>query len=191
MFKRVAIGVGAAVVLLIGGVLIAAATKPDTLRVERSTRIEAPPERVFAEINDFHRWEAWSPYEKVDPAMKRTFSGPETGKGSVYEWAGNSNIGKGRMEITESTEPGVVTIDLRFFEPMEGQNVAEFTMEPDGDATRVTWSMRGPSPFSSKVIQVFLNMDKMIGDQFEQGLANLKSLAEKPPAKPETGVPPE
>ncbi|MBZ5659575.1 MAG: SRPBCC family protein [Acidobacteriia bacterium] len=167
------------VVILIAGVLGLAASKPDTFQVERATSIQAPPEKIFPFINDFHGWTSWSPWEKIDPAMKRTYGGAEKGKGAVYEWEGNNKVGKGRMEITEANPPGKVTIKLDFIKPFEGHNIAEFTMQPKGNATDVTWAMHGPNRFISKVFHVFMNMDNMIGKQFAQGLANLKGIAEK------------
>ena len=167
------------VVVLIGGVLAMAATKPDTFSVQRSASIKAPPEKIFAVVNDFHRWPDWSPWEKLDPGMKRTQSGAPAGKGAVYEWDGNSKAGAGRMEIVESAPASKVGIQLDFIKPLEGHDMAEFTLVPQGDATQVTWTMRGPAPFISKLMQVFVSMDSMIGKDFEEGLANLKALAEK------------
>lgn len=167
------------VAVLIAGVLVVAATKPDTFRVERSVNIKAPPENVYAYIDDFRRWGPWSPYENKDPAMQRTLSGAAAGKGAVYEWDGNSNVGKGRMEITESSPPLKDTIKLDFIKPFEGHNIAEFTLVPKGDVTTVTWAMYGPARYVTKVMQVFVNMDDMIGKDFEIGLTNLKALAEK------------
>ena len=167
------------VVVLIAGILAFAATKPDTIHVQRSVSIKAPPETIFPFIDDLHRWSAWSPYETKDPAMKRTLSGAASGKGAVYEWDGNSSVGKGRMEITASTPPLKDTIKLDFIKPFEGHNVAAFTLEPKGDTTTVTWTMDGPAAFVSKVMQVFVDMDNMIGKDFAAGLANLKAIAEK------------
>jgi hypothetical protein len=133
-------------------------------------------------INDLHQWPAWSPFEKMDPAMKRTMSGPESGVGAAYAWEGNSKAGAGRMEITESTPSSNVKIKLDFTKPFEGHDAAEFTLLPEGDATKVTWAMTGPSPMMMKVMQVFMNMDKEIGAQFEDGLGTLKANAEKPDA---------
>lgn len=127
-------------------------------------------------INDFHRWTAWSPWEKLDPAMTRTYSGSPAGVGAVYEWAGSSKVGQGRMEILESS-PSRIKIKLDFVKPIEGHNIAEFTLEPQGSDTRVTWAMSGPSPFLSKLIGIFINMDTMIGKDFEQGLSNLRDAA--------------
>jgi uncharacterized protein YndB with AHSA1/START domain len=179
MFKTVAIVIALVIVVLLAAVLIIASTKPDTFRVQRATSIKAPPEKIFALINDFHSWSAWSPYEKLDPAMKKTLGGAASGTGAVYEWEGNSKAGKGRMEITQSSLPSRITIKLDFEKPMEGHNVAEFTLQSKGGATDVTWSMNGPAPFISKLFQVFFNMDTLIGKEFETGLANLKAIAEK------------
>jgi uncharacterized protein YndB with AHSA1/START domain len=166
-------------VALIAGVLVLAATKPDTFRVQRAASIKAPSERIFPLINDFSRWGAWSPYEKKDPAMKRSFSSATAGKGAVYEWAGDKNVGKGRMEIAESSPPSRVVLKLDFAEPFEAHNVVEFTMIPKGDATEVSWQMRGRTPYLAKIAHVFFDMDAMVGKDFEAGLANLKALAEK------------
>ncbi|WP_407166865.1 SRPBCC family protein [Bradyrhizobium sp. ORS 111] len=165
--------------IAIAVVLILAATKPDTFRVTRAASIEAPAERIFPLINDFHRWTTWSPYETRDPAMKRTYDGAANGKGAVYAWNGNKNVGSGRMEILDAQAPSKLVIKLDFFTPFEGHNTAEFTMLPQGDATNVTWTMYGPAAFMSKLMQVFMNLDHMIGKDFEVGLANLKTLAEK------------
>lgn len=175
MLKKIAI----AVLVLIAVLLVFAATRPDTFRVERTTSIKAPPEKVFAFINDFHRWDAWSPWEKMDPAMKRTHSGSASGKGAVYEWEGNDKVGKGRMEIMESSPPSRIAIKLDFFKPFEAHNTAEFTLKVQGDDTEVSWAMHGPSPYLAKLMQLFLSMDSMVGKDFETGLANLKTAAEK------------
>lgn len=175
MFKIIAI----VVVVLIAAVLIYAATKPDTFRIERATTIKASPDKIFALINNFDRWSAWSPWEKLDPAMKRTRSGPADGKGSVYEWEGNSKVGKGRMEITDTVAPSKVIVKLDFLKPIEAHNIAEFTLQPQGDSTQVIWAMYGPSPYMSKLMTVFVSMDTMVGRDFETGLANMKAAAEK------------
>jgi uncharacterized protein YndB with AHSA1/START domain len=175
MFKTIAI----VVVALIAVLLAYAATKPDTFRVERSASIKAPPEKIFALLNDFHRWDAWSPWEKKDPAMKRTFGAATSGKGAAYAWEGNGDVGQGRMEIAESAPPSRVAIKLDFLKPFETHNLVEFTLEPKGDSTSVTWAMQGPAPYISKLMQVFVNMDSMIGKDFETGLGNLKAIAEK------------
>jgi uncharacterized protein YndB with AHSA1/START domain len=178
MFDIIAIII-IAIVLVVVVVLILALAKPDTLRVQRSTTVKAPPEKIFPLINDFHQWGNWSPYEHKDPAMKRSYSGAASGKGAVYGWEGNKNVGSGRMEILDASAPSKIVINLDFFTPFEGHNTAEFTMLPQGDATNVTWLMHGRAPFMSKVMQVFINMDNMIGKDFEIGLANLKNITEK------------
>ena len=165
--------------IAIAVVLIIAATKPATFRVQRSTSIKAPAEKVFPLINDFHQWTTWSPYEHKDPALKRTYSGAESGKGAVYAWDGDKNVGTGRMEILDTSVPSKIVIKLDFFKPFEAHNTAEFTMLPQGDATNLTWLMHGPAPFMHRVMQVFLNLDNMIGKDFEAGLANLQKLTEK------------
>ena len=167
------------ILVIVAGVLGFAVTKPDTFSVQRSTSIKAPPEKIFAVINDFHRWPDWSPWEKLDPTMKRTQSGAASGQGAVYEWDGNSKAGAGRMEIIESAPASKVGIQLDFIKPFEGHNIAEFSLAPEADATRVSWTMHGPTPFVSKVMQVFVSMDTLIGKDFEEGLANLKALTEK------------
>ena len=175
MLKKIAI----AVVALIAIVLAYAATRPDSFRVQRSTSIKAPPEKIFPLVNDLHNWSTWSPWEKLDPAMKRTHGGAASGKGAVYEWQGNGEVGAGRMEIIESSPPSKVVIQLDFMKPFESHNTAEYTLERKGDSTNVTWAMYGPSPYISKLMQVFFSMDSMVGKDFETGLANLKRIAEK------------
>ena len=168
-----------ALVAVVAGILVFASTKPDSFRVERAASIQAPPEKVFAFINDFHNWDAWSPWEKLDPDMKRSHSGAPKGKGAVYSWEGNSKVGAGRMEIIESTPPSRILIKLDFIKPFEGHNTAELTLVSKGATTDVAWAMYGPTPFVSKVMQVFVSMDILIGKDFESGLANLKAAAEK------------
>jgi uncharacterized protein YndB with AHSA1/START domain len=178
MFEIIAI-VAVVLALAIAVVLILAARKPDIFRVQRATTVKAPPEKIFPLINDFHQWGTWSPYETKDPAMKRSYSGEARGKGAVYGWEGNKNVGSGRMEILDAQAPSRIVIKLDFFTPFEGHNTAEFTMLPQGDGTNVTWLMHGPAPFMSKLMQVFINIDNMVGKDFEIGLANLKRLTEK------------
>jgi carbon monoxide dehydrogenase subunit G len=174
MFKVI----GIVIVVLIAAVLILAATRPDTFRVQRAASIKAPPEAIFSLINDFHRWGTWSPWEKKDPAMKRTFGAATRGKGAVYAWEGNKDVGQGRMEIAESVPPSRVAIKLDFVQPFEAHNTVEFTLEPNGDATNVTWTMQGDTPYFAKIIHLFIDMDRMVGKDFETGLANLKPAAE-------------
>jgi len=160
-------------------VVILAATKPGSFSVRRATSVKAPAERIFPLISDFHQWGGWSPYENKDPAMKRSYSGASSGRGAIYAWDGNRNVGSGRMEILDASAPSKIVIKLDFFTPFEGHNTAEFTMLPQDDGTGVTWSMHGPAPFMSRLMQVFINLDNMIGRDFEIGLANLKKLAER------------
>jgi uncharacterized protein YndB with AHSA1/START domain len=167
-----------ALLFALAGILAYAASKPNEFRIERSRDIKASPERIFALINDLRSWGAWSPYEKRDPEMHRTYSGADSGKGAVYQWDGDKNVGAGRMEIVDITPPSRIIIKLDFIRPMEGHNTAEFSLAPRGNMTRVTWAMFGPAPFMSKLMQVFISFDKMIGKDFEQGLDNLKALAE-------------
>jgi carbon monoxide dehydrogenase subunit G len=174
MLKTIVIVIG----VLLAGLLGFAATKPDTFRVERSTSIKAPPDKVLPLISDFRSWRAWSPYENLEPGMKRTLSGPPSGKGAVYAWEGEDKAGAGRMEITE-VAPARVTIQLDFSKPFQSHNTAQFTTQPEGDATRLTWAMYGPNPYVAKLMQVFFDVDTMVGKDFETGLANLKAAAEK------------
>lgn len=178
MFEAIVI-IAVVLAIAIAVILILAATKADTFRIERSGTINAPAEKIFAVLNDFRQWGGWSPWEHKDPDMKRTYGGAERGKGATYGWEGDKNVGTGRMEILEANTPSKLVIKLDFFKPFEAHNTAEFTMLPQGNATNVHWVMHGPANFMSKVMQVFMNMDKMVGKDFEQGLANLKQLAEK------------
>jgi hypothetical protein len=176
MKKAIAIAVG---VILVGviAVLGIAATKPDTVHVERSLSMNASPAEIHPQINNYKNWMAWSPWEKQDPNMKRSFSGPESGVGAKYAWVGNDNVGTGDMTIT-SSEPEKITLDLHFVKPFEGTSKVTFTMVPQGDATKVTWAMDGDNAFPCKVMQVFMSMDDCCGKEFEKGLASLKTVSE-------------
>jgi uncharacterized protein YndB with AHSA1/START domain len=178
MFEIVAV-IAVIAALAIAVVLILASRKPGTFRVERTVSIKAAPEKIFPLIEDFHQWGAWSPWETRDPAMQRSFSGAGRGKGAVYAWNGNNKVGSGRMEILDAPPPRKVVIKLDFLKPFEGHNTAEFTLLPQGDTTNVTWLMHGPAPLMSKLMQVFMNMDNMVGKDFAAGLANLKRITEK------------
>lgn len=168
--------------VLVGGLLIHAAARADTFRVERHVVINRPAAEVFPWLEDFHRWTSWSPWEGLDPALKRTYAGAERGKGAIYEWEGNRKVGKGHMEIIRSESPTHLTIDLSFLRPFKAENAAAFDLEPQGASTEVTWAMYGPLPFASKLMSTFVSMDKMIGKDFEKGLANLKAAVEQPRA---------
>jgi uncharacterized protein YndB with AHSA1/START domain len=178
MFEAIAI-IAIILAIAIAAILILAATKSDTLRVQRAISIRAPAETIFPLISDFHQWLKWSPYEEKDPAMKRSYGGADSGKGATYAWDGDKNVGSGRMEVLEAAAPSKIIIKLDFFKPFEGHNTAEFTMLPQGDGTHVTWVMHGPANFMSRLIQVFINLDNMIGKDFEAGLAKLKTITEK------------
>ena len=167
------------IVLAITAVLIFAASKPDSFRVQRSITIKAPPEKVFAYLNNFHHWEAWSPWEKLDPAVKRIYGGAESGLGATYAWEGNSEVGQGRMAIIESVPSSKLLLDIEFIKPFAAKNKVEFILAAEGENTVVTQAMYGPSPYISKLMSLFFNMDKMVGGKYEQGLASLKLLAEK------------
>ena len=171
--------IGIVVVVLIVALLIYAATRPDTFRLQRSTSINAAPEKVFPFINDFHQWLVWSPWEKMDAELSRSYSGAPQGRGAGYQWEGNSQVGTGGMEILETAPSSRILIKLDFLKPFEAHNFAEFTLEPQGTSTNVTWAMYGPQPFMAKIMSVFCMMDRMVGPQFETGLANLKALAEE------------
>jgi hypothetical protein len=176
MMSTVLAIIAAIIVLAIVIILILAAMKPDTFRVVRTTSIKAPPEKIVLLIEDFRKWSGWSPYEKMDPAMTRSFSGAPSGKGARYAWEGKK-AGAGSMEITEA-KPSQVSLKLDFTKPFKANNLVDFTIAPRGDATEITWDMHGPTPFIGKIMHVFINMDRMVGKDFEKGLANLKALAE-------------
>ncbi|MBL6614741.1 MAG: SRPBCC family protein [Reyranella sp.] len=177
MLKTLAV-IAVIAVVVIAGILIYAATKPDSFRVQRTASIKAPPDKIHALIADLKAWPVWSPYEKKDPAMKRSFGAVTAGKGATYAWEGNKDVGQGNMEIVESS-PQKVLIKLDFLKPFEAHNMAEFILAPKGVTTNVTWAIYGPSPYMSKVMGTFMDFDKMIGRDFEQGLADLKAAAEK------------
>ena len=168
------------VAVALAAVLAYAASKPDSFTVQRSALIEAPPEQIFPLIDDLHAQSAWSPFEK-DPDMKRTHSGPARGPGAAYAWEGNRRVGAGQIAITESQPPSKVVLSLRMLRPFKADNVVEFTLDRSGAGTRVTWAMRGRSPFMAKLMGLFMNCDNMVGKQFEEGLAKLKTLVETPP----------
>ncbi len=175
MLKKILIGLG--IVLIALGVLIA--TRPETFHVERTTTVKAPPEKVFALIQDFHNWANWSPWEKLDPQMKKVFSGAASGVGASYAWEGKNDVGKGNMIITATSAPGSVKLKLEFLEPFKASNDVAFTIAAKDGGTQVTWAMDGRNNFFSKAFSLVADMDKLVGKDFEEGLANLKALAEK------------
>lgn len=166
-------------VVAVAALLLYASTRPDTFAVERSTTIAAPADRLFPLINDLRAFNTWNPYARKDPAMQSRYSGPAAGGGAALDFHGNKDVGRGRITITGSKAPSEVTMQLDMFEPFEGHNTVVFTLAPDGAGTRVTWAMHGPSAFITKLMGLFFNMDQMIGQDFESGLANLRQLAEK------------
>jgi uncharacterized protein YndB with AHSA1/START domain len=170
-----------AMVVVITGVLVFADTRPNVIEVSRSITIEAPAEKIFPLIDDFHRWPGWAPQDKEDPSMKRIYSGAESGTGAISDWQGTGNAGKGRMTIVESDVPNKVVVQVDFVRPFAAHNVNEFVLEPSqaDTSTRVTWTMRGRNMFFMKVMDVFVNMDRTLGKHFEAGLQNLKTVSEK------------
>lgn len=176
---KILITFGVVIVLALGTLLAVAARKPDTFRFERSITIGASPEKIHPLINDLHRFNGWNPYNKKDPAMKTAYRGPQAGPGAAYDFDGNGNVGRGTISIVEPTDPNTVSMKLDMLAPMEGHNLIDFTLTPQPDGTRVTWAMHGPTPFLAKVMHTLLDMDKMLGTDFEAGLADLKALAER------------
>jgi len=174
MIKKIA----AVLAALVAVVLVLATTKPDAFQVQRSATVSAPPDSVWPYLDDFHRWRAWSPWEGLDPVMTRTFSGADSGAGAIYAWSGNKKVGTGRMEITGAQSPTTLTIALDFLTPFESHNTTVFSLRPAGDSTVVTWTMTGPNTYFGKVMSVFVSMDRLVGKDFEAGLANLKTVVE-------------
>lgn len=174
MLKKVAIVIGLLIVVL----LAAVATRPATYRVERSAEVSAPASAVFGLVNDFHKWDAWSPWAKLDPNMKLTFDGAAAGTGAIYSWTGNKEVGEGRMTITESQPDSRITIKLEFIKPFPSTNTTTFAFMSSGSGTKVTWVMEGKNDFVGKAFSLFMDMDKMIGKDFEKGLASMKGIAE-------------
>jgi hypothetical protein len=177
--KKIALGVVAVIAVF----LIVVAVQPAEFRVERSAAMTAPAAEVFAQVNDFHKWEAWSPWAKMDPAAKNTFAGPASGVGASFSWDGNDKVGAGRMTITESKPAERIAITLEFLKPYAATDTSEFTFKGDAKQTNVTWTMTGKKDFLSKGMCLFLDMDKMVGGEFEKGLASIKAIVEKPAAK--------
>ncbi|MBI4381117.1 MAG: SRPBCC family protein [candidate division NC10 bacterium] len=179
MLKKILIALAAIVVVFV----VVVAMQPSEFRVVRTATISAPAPGVFAQVNDFHKWEAWSPWAKLDPAAKTTFEGPPAGTGAIFRWAGNKEIGEGSMTITESRPNELIRFNLEFLKPMAGNSTAEFTFKPEGNQTGVMWSMTGKNNFIAKAMCLFMNMDQMVGGQFEKGLAAMKSIVEAAPGQ--------
>jgi uncharacterized protein YndB with AHSA1/START domain len=180
MILKIGLIVTIAIVVVITGIVVFADTKPNTIEVTRSITIQAPAEKIFPLIDDFHHWPGWAPQDKEDPTMKRIYSGVESGAGAISDWQGTGNAGKGRMTITESAAPNKVVVRVDFVRPFVAHNLNEFVLEPTepGTSTKVTWTMRGRNMFFMKVMGVFMNMDRMLGKHFETGLQNLKMVSE-------------
>lgn len=176
MLKKLFLGLIALLVVL----AVVVAMQPDDYRISRSTAVAATPDQVFAQVNDFHNWDAWSPWAKLDPNAKAMFEGPRAGEGAVFAWSGNNEVGEGRMTLTQSRPNELIRIKLDFIKPMEGTSDVEFTFKPQNTDTVVTWTMSGRNNFIGKAICLIMNQDKMIGGYFEKGLASLKSVAETP-----------
>ncbi len=161
--------------------LIIIATRPSEMSISRSITMTAPPSAPFAHVNDFHKWLAWSPYEKLDPALKRTYEGPTEGVGAIYRWAGNDQVGEGSMTILESKPGELIRIKLAFLKPMANECTADFVFKGEGATTTANWTMSGHNNFMCKAAGMFMNMDKMVGGQFEEGLASLKAVCKAAP----------
>jgi len=174
MLTKILIALAVIVVVFV----VIVATRPSEYRVARTVTIAAPAPAVFAQVNDFHKWDAWNPWAKMDPAMKQTYEGAPAGTGAVYTWTGNKQVGEGRMTVTESRPPDLIRINLQFLKPFAATSTAEFTFRPEGQRTAVTWSMVGKLNFVTKIVHLVVNMDKMIGGNFEKGLADMKAVAE-------------
>src|SRR5215472_12339246 len=168
-----------ALAIVVAALLAYAATKPDTFRVQRSTGINAPAERIFPLIANLKSMNTWNPFVDPDPAIKIAYSGPDSGKGAAHTWSGNSKVGEGRIEITDAAPSSRVTMRLDMLKPMKASNLVEFTLQPTGDSTAVSWAMSGRQPFMAKLMTVFIDCDKMVGSQFEKGLGTLKAIAER------------
>jgi Polyketide cyclase / dehydrase and lipid transport len=190
MLKKILIGIAAVVAILIVGFLIAVSMQPNEFRISRSTKMSAPPSAVFAQVNDYHNWDAWSPWAKLDPDAKVTFEGPTSGTGAKFAWSGNDKVGVGRQTIVESVPDELIRIKLEFEKPFKATNTAEFTFKPEGDQTLVTWSMFGTNDFMGKAISLIMDCDKMVGGEFEKGLASMKAIVEAPSDKSEEGKKP-
>ncbi len=177
MIKKILIGLLA----LIAVICIVASFQPDDMQVTRSTTTTAPPEAVFKVVNDFRQWDSWSPWSKLDPAMKVTLEGPPEGVGAVYHWSGNNEVGEGTTRLIESKPSEKVGMKLEMVRPMAGTTDVQFTFQPEGTGTKVTWAMQGKRPFIGKIVGLFMDCEKMCGDQFNEGLANLKKIVEGAP----------
>jgi uncharacterized protein YndB with AHSA1/START domain len=179
LWGKILIALSVLVVAFLGVV----AMQPSDFRVTRSAVLAAPPEVVFAQVNDFHNWEAWSPWADLDPQAKETFEGPDRGEGAVLHWDGNSEVGAGNMTITESRPHELILIRLEFIRPFAGVSTTEFAFQPEGEGTKVAWTMSGKNDFIGKAISLFLDCEKLVGEQFEEGLENMRAIVETTPER--------
>ena len=177
MLKRILL----ALVVIVAALAVIVVLQPGEFQVTRTATMAAPAPVVFAQVNDFRKWEAWNPWARIDPAMKQTYAGAPAGVGAIYTWAGNHEVGEGRMTIIESRPSELIRVRLDFAKPFAGTSVAEFTFKPEGERTAVTWSLVGRNNFMAKAMSLVMNLDKMIGGDFEQGLAQMKSVVEARP----------
>jgi hypothetical protein len=184
MFKNIVFGLVAVVLLVVVVLAIVIAMQPSEFHVERSLTMKAPPEAAFAQVNDFQKWEKWSPWLKIDPNVKKTYEGPSSGEGAIFRWAGNAEVGEGSMTILESKPNEHVRIKLDFLKPLEGTATTDLTLNPTDGGTTVNWSMDGTNNFLAKAMCLFVfDMDKMIGDKYEEGLAKMKQIVESAPTE--------
>jgi len=182
VLKKILIGVPVVLLLAVAVFASVVATRPNEFKVTRSATMAAPPEKVFEQVDDFHKWDAWSPWIELDPNAKIAFDGPSSGKGATFSWDGNDQMGAGSMTILESRPPELLHMELAFTRPMQDTALVEFTCQPAAEGTVVTWTMSGEQNFMEKAICMFMNMDKMVGGDFEKGLAKMKKIVEAEPA---------
>jgi hypothetical protein len=181
MLKKAIMAIVAALIVVIAVFCVVVAMQPADFKITRSATMNASPDKIFEQVNDFHKWDAWSPWAKIDPAMKTTYSGPPSGTGAAYAWVGNDQVGEGNMAITASHPNEHIAIDLEFIRPFAAKNITEFTLKPEGDKTSVTWTMTGKNNFVAKAFNLVMNMDKLVGADFEKGLAQMKAITEAAP----------
>lgn len=184
MLKRILLWTAAVAALFVVVFLVLVALQPDEFVITRSATLKAPPEQVFEQINNFRKWQAWSPWAKLDPQAKNSFEGPTAGEGAVFRWSGNDRVGEGTITITESRPHDLVRMKLEFVRPMEDQADTDFVLKPVDKQTQLTWTMAGKNNFMSKAMCLFIDMDAMVGGDFEKGLANLKAVVEAPTKEP-------
>jgi hypothetical protein len=181
MLKKAIMAIVAALIVVIAVFCVVVVMQPADFKITRSATMNASPDKIFEQVNDFHKWDAWSPWAKIDPAMKTTYSGPPSGTGAAYAWVGNDQVGEGKMAITASHPNEHIAIDLEFIRPFAAKNITEFTLKPEGDKTSVTWTMTGKNNFVAKAFNLVMNMDKLVGADFEKGLAQMKAITEAAP----------